>query len=141
VRSSVLHDEHEIVAALNRFASILDHRAWDRVGEVLAPDVTAYGEVGIAAVIDNSLRRYLGGCGPSQHLLGNYQVEVDGDRATSLTYARVYHQGLGERADRSWECMGEYHDTWTRTARGWRMKSRDFVVTIAAGDFSVLQPG
>jgi hypothetical protein len=141
VCSSDLHAEDEIVAALNRFASILDHRAWDRVGEVLAPDAVAYGEVGIDAVIQNSLRRYLGGCGPSQHLLGNYQVEVDGDRATSLTYARVYHQGHGERSDRAWECMGEYRDTWTRTAQGWRMTSREFVVTIAVGDFSVLQPG
>lgn len=139
--SSVLQDEREIVAALKRFASILDHREWDRVGEVLAPDVTAYGETGSAAVIENSLRRHLGGCGPSQHLLGNYQVEVDGNRATSRTYARVYHQGLGERSDRWWECMGEYHDTWTRTAQGWRMSSREFVVTIAMGDSSVLQPG
>lgn len=134
-------DERQIVAALHRFAWILDHREWDRVGEVLAPDATAYGETGIAAVIDNSLRKHLGGCGPSQHLLGNHRIEIDGDRATSITYARVYHQGRGERSTRAWECMGEYHDTWTRTGEGWRISTRELDVTIAVGDASVLQPG
>ncbi len=139
--SSTVEDQQQIVAALHRFASILDHRAWDRVGEVLAPDARAYGETGIDAVIDNSLRKHLGGCGPSQHLLGNHQIEVDGDNASSITYARVYHQGRGERSNLAWECLGEYHDCWTRTAEGWRISARELIVTIAVGDISVLQPG
>lgn len=139
--ASTIEDHQQIVATLHLFASILDDRAWDRVGEVLTPDATAYGETGIDAVIDNSLRKHLGGCGPSQHLLGNHRIEVDGDHATSVTYARVFHRGSGDRSALSWECMGEYHDTWTRTAEGWRISARDLIVTIAEGDISVLQPG
>jgi hypothetical protein len=134
-------DRHAIIDQLNLLASIFDHRRWDRVGDVMLPDVHAYDEQGLDAVVSNSLRRHLGGCGPSQHLLGNHQVEVDGDHARSVSRARVFHQGLGERADRSFECFGEYHDTWTRTLGGWRMASRRFDVTIALGDFDVLQPG
>jgi hypothetical protein len=133
--------EREIIGLLNLFAYILDHREWDRVGEVLARDATAYGETGLDDVVNKNIRRHLGGCGPSQHLLGNYRVDVAGDTATSLTYARVFHQGLGERSDRSWECMGEYLDAWTRTGEGWRMIRRQFDVRIMQGDFSVLQPG
>jgi hypothetical protein len=134
-------DERAIVGQLHHLAWILDHRAWDRVGEVLAPDADAYGCQGIEAVVRDSLRRHLGGCGPSQHLLGNIVIDGVGDAARSRCYARVHHQGAGERAGRWWECMGEYHDTWIRTPAGWRMTARRFDVTIANGDFDVLQPG
>ncbi|MCB0994019.1 MAG: nuclear transport factor 2 family protein [Acidimicrobiales bacterium] len=140
-RPGTADDQAAVAAALARFAWILDHREWDHVGDVLAPDAEAYGEAGIDAVIENSLRRHLGGCGPSQHLLGNAQIEVDGDRARSIVYARVHHRGAGERSHVWWECWGEYHDTWIRTPGGWRMTSRSFDVTIADGDMSVLQPG
>ena len=83
----------------------------------------------------------LGGCGPSQHLLANHQIQVSGDAARSLTRARVFHQGAGERADRTYECFGEYHDTWIRTPDGWRMRTRRFDVSMALGDIDVLQPG
>lgn len=137
----LLEDQAAIVRQTYHLAWILDHRAWERVGEVLAPDAVAYGQRGRQAVIDESFRRHLGGCGPSQHLLSNHVVDVDGDRATSRCYARVYHQGAGDRADRAWECMGEYHDGWARTPDGWRMVAREFEVRIAHGDFEVLQPG
>lgn len=137
----MVDDRQAIVDALVRFAWLLDHRAWDRVGEVLAHDATAYGETGIDAIVTGSLRANLGGCGPSQHLLGNVQVEVEGDRASSITYARVFHQGAGERSALTWECMGEYHDRWSRTADGWRIVERRFDVTVTSGDMSVLQPG
>ena len=65
----------------------------------------------------------------------------DPDRAVSRCYARVYHQGAGERSAKAWECWGEYHDEWARTPDGWRMTNRRFDVTIASGDFDVLQPG
>ena len=138
---TVHDDERAIVRQLHHLAWILDHRAWDRVAEVIDPDAVAYGQHGRQAVIDDSFRRHLGGCGPSQHLLGNAVVDVDGDRAVSRCYVRVYHQGAGERADRAWECMGEYHDGWARTADGWRIVTREFEVRVAVGDFDVLQPG
>lgn len=134
-------DRHRIIDALNTLAYVFDHREWHRVGEVMTADVQAYGHQGLQSVVDDNLRRHLGGCGPSQHLLGNYQVSVDGDVATSITKARVFHQGLGERADRSFECFGEYHDRWHRTPDGWRMTYRRFDVDITLGDWDVLQPG
>jgi hypothetical protein len=136
-----LDDRHRIIEQLNLLAYAFDHREWELVKSVMTPDVDAYGFTGVDDVIDQSLRRHLGGCGPSQHLLGNYQVEVTGDRARTVTKARVFHQGLGERAGKSFECFGEYHDRWTRTSDGWRMTGRRFDVGIVLGDFDVLQPG
>jgi hypothetical protein len=136
-----LLDERAIIARLDLFAYLLDHREWLRVGEVLAPDAFAYGESGVDDIVNRSLRRHLGGCGPTQHLLGNYRVQVTGDAATSVTYARVMHQGKGARAHLTWECLGEYRDAWRRTSAGWRMVRRDFQVRVALGDMDVLQPG
>jgi hypothetical protein len=136
-----LLDRAAIIDQLHLLCAHFDARAWDRIGEVMAPDVQAYGCDGLDAVVRDSLRAHLGGCGPSQHLLGNHRVTVHGDDATSVTKARVFHQGAGERADRTWECMGDYHDRWRRTPDGWRMTHREFSVSIMVGDFSVLQPG
>ena len=139
--SGTVEDRLAIIDRLSLLCRLFDARAWERIGEVMLDDVVAYDCHGLESVVRDSLRAHLGGCGPSQHLLANHEVTVDGDTATSITKARVYHQGLGDRADRSFECFGDYHDTWIRTADGWRMRTRRFEVSIVLGDFSVLQPG
>jgi hypothetical protein len=138
---SDLDDRHAIIDQLHLLCALFDARDWPRIGEVMTDDVEAYGCQGLVAVVRDSLRAHLGGCGPSQHLLGNHRVTVVGDTADSVTKARVFHQGLGDAADRTFECFGDYHDRWTRTAAGWRMTHREFRVSIVLGDFSVLRPG
>ena len=136
-----MDDRHQIIETLNLLAYLLDHREWGRLDEVMTPDVEAYDEVGLPAVRDDKLRALLGGCGPSQHLLGNYQVVVDGAAARSVCRVRVYHQGAGARSDLFFEVFGEYHDDWVRTPDGWRMARRRLDTTIVRGDFETLQPG
>lgn len=135
-----MDDRHQIIEALARFAAGLDRKDWDVLRGLLAPDAAAYGSSGPDAIIAK-VRAHLGGCGPTQHLLGNHRIEVDGDRARSLTCARVYHQGAGDREDGFYECFGEYEDRWTRTAEGWRLFRRSFEITLQRGDFGVLRPG
>ena len=104
--------------------------------------VGVYGATltGRAAIIE-SIRSFLDGCGPSQHLLGNYQIAIDGDEAQSLTKARVLHVGAGERAQLTpYEAIGVYRDRHIRTADGWRIIHRHFDVQISIGDINVLQP-
>lgn len=129
----------EVIDVLVRCAAAFDARDWDALDDVFTEDATAYGEEGRGAAV-TLVRSLLGGCGPSQHLLGNHQVVVDGDRATSTCKARVYHAGAGDRSGLSYECFGNYHDDLVRTGSGWRIARRDFEVTISLGDISVLQP-
>jgi len=131
----------EIMEALADLAASFDHRDWEQSRALMCDDVEAYGFAGVDAVINDNLRAHLGGCGPSQHLLGNHRIVIDGDDASSVTYARVFHQGAGDRSKLSFECFGEYHDTWKRFDTGWRLASRRFEVAIVLGDFEVLQPG
>ena len=87
------------------------------------------------------IRSMLDDCGPSQHLLGNYQVIVDGDRASSRCRIRVFHVGAGARASlEPFECWGEYLDELSRTEEGWRINHREMRTTIARGDASILGP-
>lgn len=133
-------DDHRLITeALARLASALDTRDWAGIADAFTADATGYGATGVRNIV-SVVRDHLGGCGPSQHLLGNHRVSVDGDRARSLTYARVYHQGAGPWAGGFFECCGEYDDHWRRTDGQWRLCGREFSMTIRLGDFRVLCP-
>lgn len=137
-------DRQAIIDVLNTYATCLDTRDWSGLTNVFHADATAdYGGAltGRATIVD-TIRSFLGGCGPSQHLLGNYQVSIDGDHAESLTKARVLHVGAGERANLTpYEAVGVYRDRHVRTSEGWRILHRRFDVQITLGDFNVLAPG
>jgi SnoaL-like domain len=137
-------DRIAIVELVDRYATCLDNRDWSGLEDVFHPDAKGhYGRLteGRRAIIA-SIRSFLGGCGPSQHLLGNYKVEVDGDHARSSTQARVIHLGSGDRAHLTpYEAIGTYRDEHVRTPRGWRIISRHFDVRISIGDVGVLHPG
>jgi 3-phenylpropionate/cinnamic acid dioxygenase small subunit len=135
-----LNEQQAVVDVLVRCAAAFDARDWPSLDSVFTADVDAYGAQGREAVV-TTIRSFLGGCGPSQHLLGNYDVTVSGDSARSVCKARVLHVGAGDRADRTYECCGNYHDELVRTPEGWRLRRRNFEVTISLGDMSVLQPG
>ncbi len=82
----MIADRLDVIDVVNRYATALDSKDWDLLDEVFSPDVRAdFGErlEGVAAV-KALVRSMLGGCGPTQHLLGNHRVEVDGDRARCI---------------------------------------------------------
>ena len=87
-------------------ATALDTRDWDALGALFTESATGYGVTGRAAIVE-MVRDHLGGCGPSQHLLGNHRVECDldgdPDRARSRTYGRVFHVGSDDLADLTYE--------------------------------------
>jgi hypothetical protein len=120
--SDLLTAERDIQKTLVRYARALDTRDWALLDQVFDADVTAQygdepGNKGRAAVVAG-IRKFLDNCGPSQHLLGNFDVDVNGDTAHSLCYIRVYHQGKGDRAHHSQETLGAYHAKWRKTAAG-----------------------
>ncbi len=135
-----MSDRDAILERLADVAAALDDRDWVALRAAFTPDARGYSAVGRAAIVER-VRAHLGGCGPSQHLLGNTRVTVDGDTARSLTYARVHHVGVGPAEGAFYECLGQYTDTWARTPEGWRLTSRRFAVSIELGDRSVLRPG
>lgn len=136
-------DHREIVRALDRYAEALDGRDWTLLARVFTPNVVFDWQLWQAESLEAavaSIRQFLDGCGPTQHLLGNYRVEFDGDRAHSACYVRAFHIGVGSRAGLHYEMGGEYRDEWRRTAEGWRSEKRLARVIFEHGDRSVLGP-
>ncbi|WP_112470464.1 nuclear transport factor 2 family protein [Streptomyces triticisoli] len=133
------HDRVAVLEQLHRLQRAIDARDWDTIRETFTPDGTGYGRTGVDEILA-VMRDHLGGCGPTQHLLGNERVTIEGDRARSLSYARVHHVGAGDMQGKFFECMGEYDDRWVRTENGWRLSHREFDMQIQIGDFGVLRP-
>ncbi|MGH3435497.1 MAG: nuclear transport factor 2 family protein [Sciscionella sp.] len=132
-------DAEAITGTLHRLAAATDARDWATIRATFTTDGSGYGRTGADAIVA-VMREHLGGCGPTQHLLGNHRITVDGDRARSLTYVRVYHQGAGPCEGLFYECMGEYDDRLVREGDRWRLTSREFDMRITLGDFAVLRP-
>lgn len=140
-------DRFAIIEVLDRYADVLDTRDWQRLDLVFAPDVEmdfgAWRVRGIDAV-RSRIRSYLDGCGPSQHLLGNYRIELDPadrGRARSRCKIRVMHLGRGAHAGETYEMMGEYRDELARTPDGWRITKRDAIAQLQLGNPGLLGPG
>ena len=125
---------------VNGYAYALDNREWSRLEDVFAPGVVVrYGSADAPAIEGRRdtvtmIRSFLDHCGPSQHLLGNLIIDIDGNSASAICKARVLHIGAGTHADKTYECMGRYRDRLTRSAAGWRIVDRVFDIQFEQGD-------
>lgn len=140
---SAADDRFSIIATLDRYAECLDTRDWQGLQDVFTQDVDMDFGVWRARSLDEvrtNIRSFLGGCGPSQHLLGNYRIELDGDHASSRCYCRVMHHGRGEHEGKHFESWIEYRDELVRTATGWRIRKRVGAPQMQDGDISLLGP-
>jgi hypothetical protein len=134
-----MSDQQEVVDALVRYATALDTREWDLLATVFTADAVAdYGELGgvntgLAAI--TAVVRSLEGFDATQHLLGNFVVEVDGDTATANCYLQAQHVVDGD----VFTIGGTYRDRLTRTLAGWRIAHRTLLPTWTAGNPAVLE--
>lgn len=136
--------EREIYRAVVRFARAMDERDWDALRGLTTTDVTAdMGTgplMGVEAIIQ-VIRSYLDDCGPTQHLLGNVLIDVDGDTARSRCYVSDMHLGQGSAEGKTFSTLGDYHDQWRREGGLWRMCHRTKLNRAHIGSFEVLGPG
>lgn len=106
----------------------MDDRDWTAMADILADD--ARGDFGTgrlhgSAAIIELIRGYLDSCGPTQHLLGNVVIDVEGDTAFSRAYIRDVHLRSDANPSARFYTLGDYNDTWVRQADGtWRLTER-----------------
>jgi 3-phenylpropionate/cinnamic acid dioxygenase small subunit len=119
-------DRHEIEELLDRYATIIDAREYERLTEIFLPDaVLDYSSSGaepgplhpVAAWIEKGLSLFAS----SQHLITNKQVELAGDKATSHA---LFFNPLVAKDGAVMFVGGAYHDQWLRTPVGWRIIER-----------------
>jgi hypothetical protein len=87
------------------------------------------------------MRSFLDDCGPSQHLLGNLTIDIEGASARSRCYVADLHLGAGEHAALTFQTLGEYQDTWQCRDGRWWLTRRVKVQRAHLGSFAVLGPG
>ncbi|MCP4239784.1 MAG: nuclear transport factor 2 family protein [Myxococcota bacterium] len=136
-------DNREIVQVLDRYAEALDTRCWGLLSAVFVQELEFdFGEWIVSSREEAvaTIRSYLDSCGPTQHLLGNYRIDIDGDAARSRVYVRAFHVGVGAAAGKTYEMGGEYRDELRRTPEGWRIHRREGAVFWEVGSRDVLGP-
>ena len=134
----------QIIAVLNRYAQMCDRRDWALGGAVFAADVQGnYGgvfQIKSREKLLQLIRSSLGGCGPSQHLLGNYCIAINGNTATNTCYVRAAHAGKGSMKDKFYEIWGEYKDKLAQIDGAWKITHRELWIYHEIGTRDVLVP-
>lgn len=138
--------EHALSQVLTRYATACDTRNWALLDGVFAPDCqTTYGGNYICQGVErvrHMISSHLDGCGPTQHLLGNLEVDArDPLRVRSKIQVRAVHRGVQERSTLRYDAIGFYEDQWVQLPQGWRIQHRSMTLLLEVGDRSVLQPG
>jgi hypothetical protein len=126
----LLVDRMDIDDLLTRYTVALDTRQWDLLSTVFTPDATidytsSQGIKGEFPEIAAWLQKALSAFTASQHLLGNRQITVDGDRGTGRTYFFNPNSLIGVSGDTTMLFVGGYYlDSFLRTPDGWRITDR-----------------
>lgn len=142
-RSTVLRDleqvadHHTIVDGLYAFQTMLDGKKWNEIRTAMQEGVHAYGARGIDDAVA-VMRAHLDVCGATQHLMGNVQVRLEGDFATTRSSFRAFHTGAGAYTGSVYECLGYYDDSWIRAGERWKLVRRVISVRAESGDRAVI---
>ena len=129
----------EIIDVMNRYTTALDTRNWDMLEATMTPDGQAdFGNLAGVGVLESPqalvdlCRKSLQDLRATQHLQGNYAVEVNGDTAQASCYLQANHFQEGLPGGDTFVVWGKYRDDFVRTENGWRIKKR-YLDTISAG--------
>ena len=125
-----ISDRIQIQDLLTRYALAIDTKDWALLDTCFtsgaALDYTsAGGEKGLYPQIRRWLEKVLSSFAVTAHHVGNFSVELDGDRARARTY--LWNPMGFQQADGSlhWFAVSaHYVDELVRTGEGWRIQQR-----------------
>jgi len=119
--------ERSIYRNLVAFSCAMDDRDWEAFEDITSENMTAslgQGEISGRANIVAFIRSFLDNCGPTQHLLGNVVIDVQGNVAKSSAYVCDMHLGNGDKSGMTFHTLGRYNDEWECIEGCWRMVRR-----------------
>ncbi|HJV86893.1 MAG TPA: nuclear transport factor 2 family protein [Noviherbaspirillum sp.] len=142
---SDLLERNRINQVLLQYATLLDARNWAGLDEVFTADASVnYHGVGAfegRPAIVGVIQGFLDKCGPTQHMIGNVRVNVDGKQARAKCYLQATHAGQGSHAGKTMTVWGEYCDHLQLGPKGWRIVHRELFVQHVEGDIGVALKG
>lgn len=138
-RLQAIEDRIEIQELMNRYARMVDERAWHEMDRVFAPGATIdYRSTGgVAGPYEETLGwlgRALEPWPINLHFITNLTISLDADHAQSRCY---FHAPMGRAGDGGEQLVitnaGYYDDELVRTSEGWRISARHCEQTIMIG--------
>ena len=134
-----LKDQLEIIDVMNQYTTALDTRNWEMLEATMTPDGQAdFGNLAGVGILDSPqalvdlCRKSLQDLKATQHLQGNYAVNVTGDTAQASCYLQANHFADGLPGGDEFVVWAKYRDDFVRTDSGWKIKKR-YLDTIHAG--------
>jgi hypothetical protein len=123
-----ISDRLEIQQLLVDYSTAIDSRRFDDLDRVFTPDAFIdYTELGGIAGTFGDVKAWLAEVLPNFpayfHMLGNFDIRIDGDTASSRTIL-FNPMKLSDDNDQIMFCGLWYDDEFIRTADGWRMTRR-----------------
>ncbi len=139
----VLLDERAVSVLLHRYARAIDAKDWELLKACFLPDAVAlYGEaigrVEGADAIVGACRQALERLDSSHHLIGNLEIEIDGDSASARSNLHAQHTRAGTPGGDNFTIGGVYVDQISRTAGGWLIRQRELKMLWQEGNPAVL---
>ena len=134
-------DRQAIYDLCVRYARALDTRDWALLEGLFLPDARYTfpgGESNTSRAVVDRCENALTRLDASQHLLGNIEVVVDGDRATTVVYFHAQHVKAGTPGGDLFVIAGSYCDVVVRTPSGWRIAHRTQTYTWRDGNPAVV---
>jgi ketosteroid isomerase-like protein len=143
---SYLADSAAIAGLRVAFGHALDTRDWVALDRILASeadvDLSSFGgpagrmsRADVVAVFRHAFRH--------DHVrtfqaYSNFQVEVEGDRATMISLLHGHHAGEGFDGGRTFDLRARYTDGLIRTPEGWRIASMTLEVIAMEGNVALV---
>jgi 3-phenylpropionate/cinnamic acid dioxygenase small subunit len=138
----VMSDRDDVVEIMTRYGVMIDRRDWDGLAACFTDDCVAdyqgWGEFHGGREVSDFCRTSVDPLDATQHLFGNFLVELDGDGASVQYYVQAQHFRASAPGGATFTVGGHYDNTARRTREGWRISSFVFRATWTAGNPDVL---
>ena len=126
-------DRMSIITNLRRYAYAIDDRDFATVRSLFTRDAhldytSSGGPAGPRDEVVDWIEQGLGMVGPTQHLVSNEIVALDGSGAQSRCYLFNPLLSADEPPTNVLLLGGEYNDRWRRGPEGWRIVERTHTV-------------
>ena len=136
-----LQDERDIIAVGVRYAIAVDAKDWDSFRSCFTADASGDYSVHVPTyeALEANARRLIP-VTVTHHAVTNFQVTVDGDRATSRCHLVAFHYREGTPGGDTFTIRGVYSDRLVRTPDGWRISYRRLDRWHLEGNQKVIPP-
>ena len=137
-------DHQQIDAVLTRYASAIDAKDWRLFKTCFTVDGTVdYGPQigqyeGPDKIVD-IVRSFVDGLDATHHLTGNYQIHVDGDTASSVSYLHAQHCLAGAAGGGTYTLGGIYRDALARAEKVGRSSFASLKLSWTSGNDGIFR--